>query len=164
MLRRAFGVGPADLDIGGACVTEAEVQRHVAVGTEVAVPTVDLLRLDASLGLHAHAGTDRGRIAAAGPLQVELKPVGVLPEDVLEEPDLGRLIAIVGRVGVAPESRVPDDDVEIAISIEVGDGGAMAAVVREEVGGIDRGGSFRIEASYNQSRDESGPLRLTESR
>jgi hypothetical protein len=121
-----LGVRPAHGDLGLAGLAGAEVHGEVVLGAVVAVAAPDFAGLREAAGGDRDAGADGRAVGAGAAREGELHEVAALAEHVLEEADL------LGRVTlgvVAARTGVADDDVEVAVPIEVGDGAAVAAVV-----------------------------------
>src|SRR5262245_30003958 len=119
--RRARARRPGDLDrVHLAHVAETEVLHQALLG-QVRGAGVHLACLPAPAGVHAHAGAD-GVAIRARTGEHELEPV-VRAALVAEQ--LGRLVVVA------------QDEVELAVAVEVGD--RQPAAVLDAVGGVDEG-------------------------
>src|SRR5690606_1068184 len=132
-------IGPANLDLGLAGVAEPEVQDQIILGAIMAVAAADLLGLGEAARGHPHASADR-RAVGRDTLEPQLNPVTGVAIYILERADLGGRIAVVGRVGVAAGPRVADDQIEVAVAVEVGGHDPVRAVVLEAGGGDRKSG------------------------
>ena len=110
VLRLEVAVGPANLDLGRARVSRAEVQDDVVLRPVVPEAATDVLGLRDTVGGDANPRSDRGAVGRR-PLETELDVARILSIGVLECAHLAGLVAVVGAIRVAACSRMTDDQV-----------------------------------------------------